>query len=143
MRAAVQRVQRLDPTWKPRPSLHETVEGEIAANNGARREAETRYRELQGMGIGPGRFAVESQPARGSGRNWTAEEIRENNRIGRKHGCHTCGTRDPGQASGNFVRDHQHPNALILDGRAQRIFPQCIVCSRKQGGYVTSLKGGR
>jgi hypothetical protein len=102
MQAAVRRVQRLDPRWKPRPSLYETVEGEIAANRAVRREAEDRYYELQGMGIGPGPFAVESQPARGPGRNWTSKEKRENNRIGRKYGCHTCGTKEPGTSSGNL-----------------------------------------
>lgn len=140
MRAAVQRVQRLDPNWKPRPSLYETVEGEISANNAARREAENRYYELQGMGIGPGRFAVESQPARAPARNWTAEEIRENNRIGRRYGCHTCGTRDPRTRSGNFVLDHQRSTALTSEGEGQRIFPQCAGCSSRQGGNVRALK---
>lgn len=142
MRAAVRRVQRLDPKWKPRPSLYESVEGEIAANKAARREAEDRHYELQGMGIGPGPFAVESQPARGPGRNWTAQEKNENNRIGRKYGCHTCGTKEPGTPRGNFIPDHQAPTALNRNGRPQRIFPQCLTCSSKQGGHVTSLNRG-
>lgn len=140
MQAAVRRVRRLEPNWKPRPSLYETVEGEIAANRAARREAEDRYYELQRMGIGPGPYAVESQPARGPGRNWTANEKHENNRIGRKYGCHTCGTTEPGTSSGDFVRDHQDPTALIRDGRAQRIFPQCVTCSNRQGGKVRALR---
>jgi hypothetical protein len=140
MRAAVRQVQRLDPKWRPRPSIYETVEGEISANNAARREAENRFRELQWMGIGPGPFAVESQPARGPGRNWTAEEIRENNRIGRKYGCHTCGTRDPGTRSGNYVLDHQRSTALGSEREHRRIFPQCVGCSNRQGGYVRALK---
>jgi hypothetical protein len=60
------------------------------------REAEAGLLELQRMGIGPGSYAKELLPARGPGRNRTAEEIREINRIGRKYGCHTCGTKDPG-----------------------------------------------
>ena len=143
MQAAVRQVQRLEPRWKPRPSLCETVEGEIAANTAARREAEKRIYELQRMGIGPGPFAVESQPARGPVRRWRAEKTRENNRIGRIYGCHTCGAKDPGQPSGNFVRDHQDPTGLNRDGRAQRIFPQCLSCSMRQGGFVRSLRRSR
>jgi hypothetical protein len=30
--AAVKRVREIDPAWRPRPSLHETVEGAITAN---------------------------------------------------------------------------------------------------------------
>lgn len=139
MRGAIAEVQRLDPRWRPSPSAYETIEGEIAANEAARREAEGRIIELQRMGIGPGPFAVESQPARGTGRRWTAEEIRENNRIGRKYGCHTCGTKEPGTPTGNFVIDHQDPNALNRLGARQVLLPQCIVCSNKQGGYVGGL----
>jgi hypothetical protein len=140
MQAAIRRVRELEPRWKPRPSAYETVEGEIAANEAAARQALDRIFELQRRGIGLGPFAVESQPARGPGRKWTAEEIRENNRIGRTYGCHTCGTKDPGTPSGNFIGDHQHANALNRRGREQRIFPHCLRCSRIQGGYVTALK---
>jgi len=142
MRGAIAEVQRLDRRWRPSPSAYETIEGEIAANEAATREAEGRIVELQRMGIGPGPFAVESQPARGTGRRWTAEEIRENNRIGRKYGCHTCGTKEPGTPTGNFVGDHQDPNALKPNGLPQRIFPHCLSCSRAQGGYIKQLKGG-
>jgi hypothetical protein len=139
MQAAIRRVQELEPRWKPRPSAYETVEGEIAANQGATRQALDRLAELQRVGIGPGVFAVESQPARGPSRRWTAEEIRENNRIGRTYGCHTCGTRDPGTRNGNFVLDHQRSTALNNEGAAQRIFPQCQTCSNRQGGSVRGL----
>ncbi len=143
MQAAVRRVRELEPRWKPIPSAYETVEGEIAANNAAARQALDRLAVLQRRGIGPGPYAVESQPARGPGRRWTAEEIRENNRIGRKFGCHTCGTKDPGTPNGNFIGDHQHPNALNPLGRAQRIYPHCLACSMAQGGNITSLKWGK
>jgi hypothetical protein len=142
MQAAVLRVQQLDPNWKPRPSLYETIEGEITANEAATREAQDRLYELSRVGIGPGPFAVESQPAKGPSRRWTAEEIRENNRIGRTYGCHTCGTRDPGTPDDRFILDHQDSNALNKDGRAQRIYPHCAACSRAQGGYISALKKG-
>jgi hypothetical protein len=140
MQAALRRVQQLDPNWKPRPSLYETIEGEITANEAATREAQDRLYELSRVGIGPGPFAVESQPARGPGRNWTAEEIRENNRIGRIYGCHTCGTKDPGTRSGNFFVDHQPPNARNNRGRSQRIFPHCMICSARQGNWLSRNK---
>jgi hypothetical protein len=38
-RAAERRVREVDPNWRPTPSLHETVEGEIAANERVVREA--------------------------------------------------------------------------------------------------------
>jgi hypothetical protein len=140
MQAAVRRVQQLDPNWKPGPSLYETIDGEIAANEGATREAQDRLYELSRVGIGPGPFAVESQAARGPGRNWTAAEIRENNRIGRTYGCHTCGTKDPGTRSGNFFVDHQPPNARNNRGQPQRIFPHCMICSARQGNWLSRNK---
>ena len=35
-RAAIREVQRHDPTWRPRPSIYEGVEGEIVANQSRR-----------------------------------------------------------------------------------------------------------
>lgn len=138
--AAVRRVRELEPRWKPRPSAYETVEGEIAANEAAARQALDRLFELQRNGIGPGPYAVESQPARGPSRRWTAEEIRENNRIGRTYGCHTCGTRDPGTGRANFFLDHQLPNAWNSPGRPQRPFPHCATCSGRQGNWLKRNK---
>jgi hypothetical protein len=143
MQTALRRVRELDPNWRPPPQLYETVEGEIAANHAIIRAAEARLLELQRVGIGPGPFALEWQPARGPGRNWTAEEIRENNRIGRKYGCHTCGTTDPGTSNGRFILDHQDSSALILDGRAQIVLPHCLACSLRQAGNVSKIKRGR
>lgn len=136
MQAAIRQVRKIDPAWKPRPSLYETIEGAIAANEAATREAQARLRELQTVGIGPGSFAVESQPARSPARNWTKSEIRENNRIGREYGCHTCGTMQPGTRSGNFFVDHQLPNAWNPSGGPQRLFPHCATCSARQGNWI-------
>ncbi|MBN9076923.1 MAG: hypothetical protein J0H84_11955 [Rhizobiales bacterium] len=104
MQAALRRVQQLDPNWKPRPSLYETIEGEITANEAATREAQDRLR------------------------------------IGRIYGCHTCGTKDPGTRSGNFFVDHQPPNARNNRGRSQRIFPHCMICSARQGNWLSRNK---
>lgn len=85
---------------------------------------------------GPGPYAGNSIPARGPGRNFTAAERQQINQIGRNTGCHTCGTKNPGTVSGNFVPDHQPPNALNPPGGAQRLYPQCLRCSRAQGGRL-------
>jgi hypothetical protein len=64
------RVRELDPSWKPTRSLHQqNVEGLIRAYKGETLEAEARLAELTRAGIGPGPFAGESIPARGSGRD--------------------------------------------------------------------------
>jgi hypothetical protein len=50
---------------------------------------------------------------------------------------------EPETKTGNFVVDHQIPNALNEAGRAQRLYPQCVSCGVSQGGRVGSLKGLR
>ncbi|WP_345539675.1 RHS repeat-associated core domain-containing protein, partial [Variovorax defluvii] len=82
---------------------------------------------------GLGKFAGESIPARSAARDFTAAERAEVNAIGAKTGCQTCGTTTPGTKSGNFVPDHQPPSALNAKGEAQRLYPQCVNCSREQG----------
>jgi hypothetical protein len=88
-------------------------------------------------GIGIGHFATESIPARSSSRDFTVLERAEINRIGSRYGCHTCGSRDPGTTSGNFILDHQRPSRLNPTGEAQHIFPQCLSCSARQGGLIS------
>ncbi|QEC76284.1 hypothetical protein [Mucilaginibacter ginsenosidivorax] len=88
----------------------------------------------------PGPFAGESIPARGATRNFTLDERAAMNQIGYDTGCHTCGTTDPGTKSGNFVLDHQPPNALTPAGGSQDLYPQCIGCSLRQAGEVTQAK---
>jgi hypothetical protein len=141
-RDAVSRVQAVDPDWKPTPGIYETVEGEIADLEAQTQEAEDRLRQLARVGIGPGPFAGRSIPARGPERDFTSEERSEINRIGAETGCHTCGTKDPETKRENFVPDHQLPSALNPIGRAQRLYPQCLTCSRRQGGWITGNGGG-
>ncbi|WP_456062044.1 SitA5 family polymorphic toxin [Archangium lipolyticum] len=90
-----------------------------------------------GSTLEPGPHASESIPARGPGRDFTAAEREAVNEIGRKHGCHTCGTRNPGTKSGDFIPDHQPPSQLA-PGQPQRLFPHCKACSLKQGGEVNA-----
>jgi Phage capsid family len=50
---------------------------------------------------------------------------------------------DIGTRTGNFVPDHQPPNALNQFGRSQRLYPQCVSCSDFQGGWIRSNRGAR
>lgn len=93
-----------------------------------------------GSTLKPGPFANESVPARGSGRNFTRAERDKINEAGAKDGCHTCGTTDPGTKSGDFVPDHQPPNAMNPSGGQQQLYPHCKTCSTRQGGQVTQAK---
>jgi len=81
----------------------------------------------------PGPYAGESIAARSSAQRFTAEERASINQIGRRTGCHSCGTTTPGTKSGNFVPDHQPVSSLNKADAGQRLYPQCIDCSRKQG----------
>eukprot|EP00118_Oscarella_pearsei_P028373 m.311562 g.311562 ORF g.311562 m.311562 type:complete len:351 (+) comp81595_c0_seq1:1-1053(+) len=85
----------------------------------------------------PGSFARESIAAtKGVGyANQTEKEAI--NKLGKKYGCHSCGSRPS-----RFVADHQPPNALVKPGEAQRYFPQCSNCSNKQGGAIRSSAVG-
>jgi RHS repeat-associated protein len=90
----------------------------------------------------PGPNAAGSIPARGPQRNFTRAERTAGNKIGDKSGCHTCGAAGPGTKSGNWVLDHQDPTGVNLSGAPQRLFPQCLACSRKQGGDVNAWRRG-
>ncbi|HEY0638613.1 MAG TPA: RHS repeat-associated core domain-containing protein, partial [Pseudonocardiaceae bacterium] len=81
----------------------------------------------------PGKYAKDSIPARGPGRDFTRAERDAVNDIGREHGCHSCGTRDPGTKYGDFVPDHQPVTSQNPNNLPQRLYPQCLACSRQQG----------
>ncbi len=95
-------------------------------------------REGDGL-LAPGPHAGESIPARGPERDWTAQERRDIDRIGRDTGCHRCGATDPGTKGGHHVPDHQPPSQLNTAGDPQRLYPHCIRCSRKQGGTIAAM----
>jgi RHS repeat-associated protein len=84
----------------------------------------------------PGPHAKGSVPARGPDRDFTRAERDAVNDLGKKHGCHTCGTKDPGTKSGDFVPDHQPPNAVNPPRNPQKLYPHCLGCSRRQGGEL-------
>ena len=137
-RKAMDRVRQIDPDWKPQFSVSQTNEGLIRSFEARAQEAEARLDALSRIGIGPGPFATESVPARGPERNFTDWERSEINRIFEQSGCHTCGTFKPGTRYGNAVADHQPPNALNHLNLPQRLFPQCLICSNRQGGFISS-----
>ena len=134
---AIRRVQELDPTWRPAAALYDSVEGYIGVRQDDARQAHARLSELARVGIGPGPYAGNSIPARGPERDFTTRERGELNEIGADTGCHTCGTGNPGTTTGNFVADHQPPSALNYLGKAQRLYPQCLTCSLRQGGWIS------
>jgi hypothetical protein len=105
--------------------------------------AGTAVRALDGEGtananppstLKPGPNAGDSIPA--SGPKITPGEQQQINKIGNESGCHTCSTPKPGTKSGNWVGDHKPPNKLNPPGGSQRLYPQCLACSRRQGGEV-------
>jgi RHS repeat-associated protein len=79
----------------------------------------------------PGPYAKESIPAH-RGRP-TAAEQRQVNDLMDKHGCHTCGTKNPGTKSGDAIADHQPPQALE---EPEIFLPHCNHCKARQGGEV-------
>ena len=93
----------------------------------------------------PGPNAGDSIPARGPGRDFTPGERQQVNDIGNATGCHTCGATSPGTKSGNWVPDHQPPSSQNTDGGQQRLYPQCVSCSRTQGGEANAAntRGGK
>lgn len=88
--------------------------------------------------LAPGPYARGSVPI-GRGRPGAATR-RANDENGRQGGCHTCGTGDPGTRRGSYVADHQPPTALTPPGTSQRGYPQCLSCSRRQGGDVLAAR---
>jgi hypothetical protein len=133
---AIARVRELEPNWRPKPSAHETVEGLIRTYEAEALEAEARLAELTRAGIGPGPFAGGSIPARGASRDFSASERCEINRILNQTGCHTCGTSNPGTKWGDAVLDHQPPTRWNPHNRPQRLYPQCLSCSGRQGNWI-------
>lgn len=121
------------PDWRPTAADVAKIHQELLM---ARQRAAGAI-DTQPSGIGIGPFAGESVPARSEKRNFNNWERAEIDRLGKIYGCHTCGTREPEDRSGRFVPDHQRPTSVNPTGEAQRLFPQCLSCSRRQGGLIS------
>jgi len=50
------------------------------------------------------------------------------------------GEKDPQTKSGNFIPDHQPPNAMVPDDTPQNLYPHCKTCSSSQGGTIGAMK---
>ena len=93
----------------------------------------------------PGAFAREWIPVRSTQASERQRHIiRE---LGKRHGCHSCGTRSVRQ----FHADHQPPNKVqnahnssdSANGITQRLYPQCNKCSNSQGALLSQSNGSR
>lgn len=133
MRDALRDVARVDANWKPPAQLYSTVDGLISAYRTIEHAARFRIFELSGMRAGLGPYAAEWLPAPTTRRRLNRQEQQELDRIGRKYGCHWCGSKDPGTSRGSHIGDHQMPWGF---GFPTRIYPHCLACSRIQGGIV-------
>lgn len=89
-----------------------------------------------GTTLQPGPYAGKSILARGPAQQFTSAERNKIDSIGRKTGCHTCGTKEPGTKNDHFIPDHQPPSGLNTSNETQKLYPHCLSCSRKQGGEV-------
>jgi hypothetical protein len=88
--------------------------------------------------IGLGSFAARAIKAhRGRPTSTEQEQINE---LGDEYGCHTCGATEPGTKYGDWVGDHQPPQAL---DEPKVFVPQCLECARRQGGQVLQEKRRR
>lgn len=119
------------PGRQGRESTIRAVANAIRSDKGDAPKSEGKKDTLQ-----PGPHAGDSVPARGPDRDFDKGERGQINEIGGQSGCHTCGSTDSGTSSGNFIPDHQPPNALNPNGGAQQLYPHCLSCSRVQGGQV-------
>jgi len=104
------------------------------ATSGGKGGKTTRGPPRKNSTLQPGPFAKESIPGH-RGRP-TAMEQRQVNELMGKHGCHTCGTKDPGTARGGAIADHQPPQAL---GEPKIFLPHCDHCKARQGGEVAQV----
>ncbi len=63
------------------------------------------------------------------------EERKAVDERGNRHGCHTCGTKDPKTDNGHWIPDHCPPSSLRPHDQTLR--PHCQECSRRQGGKIS------
>jgi RHS repeat-associated protein len=111
------------------------------AAQGVRRLFNEIHDKIRGVpdGVGRGPHARGSIRARGPERDFNEVERQKIDRLGNRDGCHTCGVREPGTKSRHYVPDHQPPTS-VLRGGSQRLFPQCLACSRDQGLRLARLR---
>ncbi len=137
MRRALRDVRKLEPNWKPPAQAYSTVEGLISANRSIELEARFRMFQLVGTRAEPGPYAREWVTAPVTNHRLNRFEQWQVDRLGRKWGCHRCGSTDPKTPSGSFIGDHQVPKSI---GTPTRIYPHCLRCSASQGGLIRNYR---
>jgi RHS repeat-associated protein len=60
--------------------------------------------------------------------------------LGNQYGCHTCGAKTPRPGGGGTWRADHQPPTKIAGGKPQRLYPQCEVCSNRQGGFLRWIR---
>jgi len=78
----------------------------------------------------PGPHAGEGVPGQRGARP-TSEQQGEINKQGNQNGCHTCGVRDPGMRSGNWVGTISRLMRLILTQKQRFIRSACSAAAHK------------
>lgn len=93
-----------------------------------------------GVGVGPYAAPEGGVPLQRPNSRPNASESRAIDEIFRRHGCHSCGTKESGTASGRPVGDHQPPSSLNWEMGPQRLYPHCTTCSARQGGLLSGQR---
>lgn len=121
--------------------MSNTINNMKSDNDSSAAKAKSKEGVAKNGTLKPGPFAGEGLPAKnGKSRKFTTEERKIVNAEGDKNGCHTCGNEKPGTKSGNWILDHQPPNATVKDGFPQTFYPHCKYCSSSQGGIIGGMK---
>lgn len=74
-----------------------------------------------------------------AGRRPTAAEKERNQEVGKRTGCMTCGTDNPGTKSGKWIDNFVPPQSLAMPGEPFQIGPHCQRCSDRQGRLIRQL----
>jgi RHS repeat-associated protein len=129
--------QMSDPSTARQVTFEAVMTGAIAVAPGATGKGS----QIESLGtITPNAPDVPTSIPAGPSARPTSAQQTAINEMGDAHGCHTCGATTPGTKSGNWVGDHQPSTALNPPGGAQVYKPQCLQCSRVQGGVVRAAK---
>lgn len=127
--------QMSDPSTARQVTFEAVMTGGIAVAPGASGKGT----QIESIGtITPNAPEVPTSIPAGPSARPTAAQQAAINQMGDAHGCSTCGATTPGTKSGNWVGDHQPSTALNTSGGPQVYKPQCLQCSRVQGGLVAA-----
>jgi hypothetical protein len=84
----------------------------------------------------PGSYAYAKDSLPATEKFATASQSRKLEKMFKKRGCHTCGTR----SSETVIGDHMPPRSIgvLLKNPNYRFYPQCRTCSSQQGGILAT-----